>query len=169
MKDRTKFIIASILYIIWTFAVIRYAAASPAEDFKKYAFRAQVLEVLYGVPASVQLAQSFCETNHGRADTIGTLYNNWFSIMDFNTDYWELGSGPAMNWNKTRSENWRRYSYPLISWIDHAYFLWLYNPKYRYKDFLFWCDNPVRYGRRGYWRKIKKTILKYNLQKYDIF
>lgn len=169
MKDSTKFIIASILYLISIIGVITYASANTANEFKKYAFRAQVLEVIYGVPTSVQLAQSYCETHNGRADTIGTIYNNWFSIMDFKGDYWVFGNGRALNWNKTRSHIWRRYSFPIISWIDHAYFLWLHNPKYRYKDFLFWCDNPVRYGRRGYWKKIKKTILENNLQKYDVF
>jgi len=168
-KIEMKFIIISIVWLVLQFIIISAATATPAEEFKKYALRAQLLEIVYGVPASIQLAQSYCETRHGKADPIGTVYNNWFAIMDFKSDYWEYGSGEALNWNKTKYYIWRRYSSPLISWIDHAYFLYLHNPEHRYKPYIYWIKYPVKYGRSGYWIKIQRTILKYNLQKYDIY
>jgi hypothetical protein len=145
------------------------ATSGFSQDFDKYIRIAQVIELFSGVPTSIQLSQGWNETAFGRADTIGTLYNNVFSIMDFDGDYWEFGNGRALGCWGRRSYVWRRYFHPLISWIDHAYFLMVHAPNHCGRDWRFWCDNPVRYGRRGYWKKIKKTIIQYKLNRFDIY
>lgn len=138
------------------------------KDFKRYAPLAQFIQLFSGIPASVQLAQAFCETSFGRADTLGTLYYNVFAIKDFPGDYWEGGNGPMMDCYGIKSADWRRYVHPLISWLDHAYFLKTMNPNHCLKPWEYWCRNPVRYGSPGYWDKIAKTIKHYRLYKYDI-
>ena len=184
MTTSKKFIISSILFIIWNCLVISYANAGTNNDFKSHALQAQVIQLFSGVPASVQLAHAYCETNFGARDTIGFFdkklnriryldtigyhYNNIFSIMDFENDYWKLGFGFAFNWDATKRYKWRRYAHPLISWIDHAYFFMTHNPTHLYRPWEYWCDNPVKYGKKGYWVKIKKTIIKYNLQRFDL-
>jgi len=156
------------LFLILQVFIIRSAKANQITDFDSHAPLAKVIQLFSGVPASVQLAQAYCETNFGRADTIGTMYNNVFAIMDFEGDYWEFGNGPALGcWGK-RTYIWRRYAHPTLSWIDHAYFFMVHNPSHLHKPWSYWCANPVRYGRRGYWNKIRKTIIEFGLDRYDL-
>ena len=167
--------------------ILLIATNCHAQNFENYAFQAQVIEVFFGVPASIQLAQGYCETNFGapdpggklctingkkvlvHSDTIGNHFNNIFAIMDFEGDYWTFGNGKAFGCWFKRRYTWRKYQHQLLSWLDHAYYLILHNPDHWHKPWQYWCNNPVKYGRQGYWKKIKSTITKYNLGKYDVF
>lgn len=168
--------------LLFTLIPLLCFANSCPSNFDKWASTAKVLQVITGVPASVQLAQAYCETNFGAKDTIGYsresgersyrdtvgyYFNNHFAIMDFKNDYWEFGNNSANGCWGLRRYCWRWYIHPIVSWIDHAYFLWLHNPKHRHKSWQYWCNNPVRYGRKGYWGKIRRTIVRYNLYQYD--
>ena len=172
------------LFLILQVFIIRSAKANQITDFDRHAPLAKVIQLFSGVPASVQLAQAYCETNFGARDTIGFFdkklnriryldtigyhYSNIFAIMDFEGDYWEFGSKPALGcWGK-RTYIWRRYAHPTLSWIDHAYFFMVHNPSHLHKPWWYWCANPVRYGRRGYWNKIRKTIIEFGLDRYDL-
>ena len=170
MTDKQKFIIASILYLLSNILIISYAQANAKDDFKAHALQAQVIELFTGVPASIQLAQAYCETNFGAAKVIGTEFNNVFAIMDFDGDYWEFGNGQALGCWGRKMYTWRRYVHPIISWIDHAYFFTVHAKQQLGKPWHFWCDYPPKYSsHRKYWSKIRKTIIKYNLNKYDIY
>lgn len=134
-------------------------------DFDKYAPLAQAVEFCTGIPASVQLSQAYCETRFGIADTIGTLYNNIFSIMDLEGDEWEGENGPHMDCCSSRNFIWRKYGSHLHSWLDYAQYMQRHH-SHRFKT-------PVHtwkgYGRKIYWKVINKTINEFNLRKYDLW
>ena len=164
-----KTIIASILFIIWNILVISYAQAATEDDFKAHALQAKVIHLLTGVPASIQLAQAYCETNFGKAEGIGTDLNNVFAIMDFPNDYWEFGNKKLLGAYGRYIYTWRDYIHPIVSWIDHAYFFTVHAKFQLCKNWQFWCSNPPRYsGHPDYWSKIKRTIIKYKLYNHDI-
>jgi hypothetical protein len=167
-KIEVKSYAIGVLFLIFQICLIRYAQAATNDDFKSHATQAKVIQIFTGVPASIQLAQAFCETNFGRADTIGNIYNNVFAIMDFDFDYWEGHNGKALGCWGRKSHTWRRYFHPLVSWLDHAYFFHVHAPNHIGKDWQYWCSNPPKYsGYSKYWAKIKRTIIKYKLYEYD--
>lgn len=168
MTDSQKFILAFTLYLLSNILIISYAQAATKDDFKAHALQAQVIEYLTAVPASIQLAQAYCETNFGSAPVIGTEFNNVFAIMDFPNDYWTWGNGKALGcWGRT-VYTWRRYPHPIVSWLDHAYFLTLHAKSQLNRPWWFWCDFPPKYsGNKNYWPKIRQTIIKYKLYEYD--
>lgn len=165
MKNKILVVLLTLLLAIPT------AKSSPTikQYFGIYEQQAKWLYLFFGTPPSVQLAQAYCETKFGSPESgkIGYHFNNVFSIMDFENDYWIFGSDTAKGaWGKV-TYTWRVYPSRLIAWIDHAVFMWLYYPRHRFKPWQYWRDNPVKYGMKGYWKKIAKTIEEFELYKYD--
>jgi hypothetical protein len=184
----------SILFLLLLIATISHAAPDHQEgaayiseyekEIPKHVFLAQCIELFTGLPASIQLAQAFCETGFGRPDTVGFFdkklgrvrymdtigyhYSNIFSIMDFEGDYWKFGNNKALNWDGTKTYTWRWYLHPVFSWFDHAYYMQVHHSGHCFKPWSYWIVNPVRYGHKGYWKTISKTIQKYRLDKYDL-
>lgn len=167
-------------YFILLVIFLSKAQAGTDDVFQRHVLKAQILQYITGVPASIQLAQGWCETGFGRPDTIGyerdsvvryrdTVgyhFCNVFAIMDFPGDYYTGPSATAMGCYHRTTYTWRVYIHPIFSWIDHAYFLWLHNPSRRGKPWNYWIG--AKYGvRPEYWQKIKHTIEKYELYKYD--
>ena len=156
------------ILIIFNFCLILQLNAAPKDDIKAHVLQAQIIHLFSGVPASIQLAQAYCETKFGQAQGIGTDLNNVFAIMDFPNDYWEFGNKKLLGAYGRNTYTWRDYIHPIISWIDHAYFFTVHAKKQLGKDWKFWCSNPPKYSNhKDYWPKIKRTILKYKLYQYD--
>lgn len=165
ISDFKKGILYCILFIIFQIALIRVASGQN-NDFERWAPMAKVIHFCTGIPASVQLAQAFNETNFGRADTIGKMYNNVFAIMDFENDYWVFHSAPALGCWGRHTYQWRVYFHPIISWIDHAIFMRVHNAHLIGKSWKQWMSAKYS-GWNKYWGRIEDIILKYKLYKYD--
>lgn len=144
------------------------AFAGPKEDFEALAPFARKCEFWFGVPASIQLAQAFSETNFGRADTIGTLYNNWFAIMAIEGDGWNGPKGKMLGAYKKRVFVWRAYWLPIFSWLDYLLFMHEHASRLLYKPSKAWIADPPKYGASHYWQRIRRNIQRYDLTQYDV-
>lgn len=157
-----------ILLGVFMLFAVQSRAQYPVPEFEQYAWCAQVLFFIDGVPPSVRLAQAFCETNFGKADTIGTIYNNWFSIKDYPEDSWKGKSGPMMDCFGISVCIWRWYVTPLQCWLDHSrYMRENAPPGHAFNDWIYWVTHPMKYGWDKYWQRISNTIKIYKLYKYD--
>lgn len=156
------------------------AKLPPTEFFKKYADYAMKTQNLFGVPASVTLAQAALESGWG-GSSLTVMANNFFGIKDFPNDEWhaenyaistgEYGSSGYY----TIVAKFRKYKSPLDSFNDHASFL-LKNSNYKklfaldIKDYKGWCNGLKAAGYAtapNYGTTLITMIEKYGLTKYD--
>lgn len=140
----------------------------PESLFEVYAPVARAFQAWKGVPASIQLAQAYQETKFGQADTIGTIYCNWFAVMAIDGDGWQGRSGPMLGCYKRKIYHWRWYSHPLECWQDYIRHMAKYGKRNLWQPWTAWVADPPRYAGSGYWDKIRATIEKYELWRYDL-
>lgn len=136
-------------------------------DFEVFAPLAKLVYLTNGIPPSIQLAQAFCETGFGRADTIGKMYNNVFSIMDCLGDDWTGDNGPMTEVDGKTTYLWRKYPNRLSSLLDYIAFIKKHQDGHLWQPWEYWIQNPIKYGNSKYWTKIGRTIEKYKLYQYD--
>lgn len=140
----------------------------PESLFKVYAPVARAFQVWKGVPASIQLAQAYQETKFGQADTIGTIYCNWFAVMAIDGDDWQGRSGAMLGCYKRKIYRWRWYNNPLECWQDYIRHMTKHGKRNLWQPWTVWVANPPRYASSGYWDRIRATIEKYELWRYDL-
>ena len=141
---------------------------TPEQHFEDHATWAQIVQRFTGIPASVQLAQAFNETYFGQADTLGRDYNNVFAVMDLPLDNWHGPSGPMLGAYKRRVYTWRIYPTRLHGWLDYTQIVKQNAPVDHFgQPWTYWVENPIHYGDRNYWKKVRRTIERYGLEKYD--
>lgn len=136
--------------------------------FNQHATKAKIVYFFTGIPPSIQLAQAFNETGIGSsiAGPIVNECNNVFAIRYYPGQGWTI-YGLALDAYKTKKFKWRKYPSKLISWLDYAVFMLIHGKRNLWRSWRHWIDNPVKYGGRGYWQRVERTILKYKLYKYD--
>lgn len=148
--------------------------------FKKYANSAMEAQNLYGIPASITLAQGALESSWGQSG-LTVKANNFFGIKDFPNDYWVGEQYVAMTKEQATvgyyslKQPFRKYKTPADSFADHARFLLTYD---RYKplfsldvnDYEGWAKGLKSAGYATdnlYPSKLINMIKMYNLTQYD--
>lgn len=132
------------------------------EYIQKHLFKAKILEILTGIPTSLQLAQSLVETGGGKS-YIAKHSNNHFGIKYFPN---------AISYTNTffidrRQVKWRSYINTWHSFIDHALFLSHHYPQLRYQS-VTTCNQLKGYGgKANYWSYINSLIHRKKLHQYD--
>lgn len=132
------------------------------EYIQKHLFKAKILEILTGIPTSLQLAQSLVETGGGQS-YIAKHSNNHFGIKYF---------PGAKSFTQTffidrRQVKWRSYVNTWHSYIDHALFLCNHYPQLRYQSVTS-CNQLKGYGgKANYWLYIHSLIHRKKLNQYD--
>ncbi len=146
--------------------------------FDKYANYAMQTQNLFGVPASVTLAQAALESGWGESGLTKNA-NNFFGIKvskgwtgeSYNTMTGEVFNGQSVMINS----NFRKYKTPLDSFNDHAIFL-IKNSNYKNLfaldlfDYKGWCNGLKAAGyatATNYAQTLITMIEKYDLTKYD--
>lgn len=142
------------------------------EDFyRRYAPLAMEQQRLFGIPASVTLAQMAIESSAG-SSTLAIKGNNYFGVKGYD---WERQGRPVMYLNDDHEhEPFRVYGSVKESVTDHSRVLM--GDRYRKchslspTDYKGWADGLHKAGYAtdpGYASKIIKEIEYYNLQNYD--
>ena len=149
---------------------VQFQIANTGEYINTFAAIAQEEMRIYGIPASITLAQGILESGSGKGKlTLKT--NNHFGIkchvgwdgdFDFHDD-------------DTQGECFRKYNHPLHSFRDHSIFLtsrsryaFLFN--YRKGDYKKWAHGLQKAGYatdRKYSQKLISIIERYRLNMYD--
>jgi flagellum-specific peptidoglycan hydrolase FlgJ len=154
-----KKVLAILLVLFFTPALISFDTYNHYDSYiEKYLPIAERYESECGIPVSIQIAQAIAESGGGKSN-IGKVANNHFGIMAFS------------NWRgkvyKSTSGNWRKYDSVEDSYSDHAEFLYEHYQHAVGKPASYWIKNCGGYGSKGYWLKLNKVILMYDLYKYD--
>lgn len=146
-----------------------------SEFISSYKWDAIATHILYGVPASITLAQGIIESNSGNSGLTKTA-NNFFGIKAGND--WK---GATVNYNtqefinnqyQTINDKFRSYASPYQSFKDHAMFL--QKPRYlsalntrNYADFATELKQDGYATAPDYAKVLTDTINKYDLSRYD--
>jgi LysM repeat protein len=136
-------------------------------DHKEYAIKEMQL---YGIPASITLAQACLESMDGRSD-LATKANNHFGIKCSN---W---NGPGfIQDDDTKDECFRKYNSIIESYTDHSEFLKT-RPRYEHlfnldkTDYKGWAKGLKKAGYAtdpSYADRLIKIIEDYELHQYDL-
>ena len=135
----------------------------------KYAPIAQQEMRLYGIPASITLAQGILESNSGKSQ-LTSQSNNHFGIK---CNGWQ--GQKVYHDDDRRDECFRAYSRPHYSFRDHSLFLFQ-RSRYRFlfdydmDDYRSWAKGLKKAGYatdRRYPNKLIKLIKDFNLDQYD--
>jgi len=135
----------------------------------KYAPIAQQEMRLYGIPASITLAQGILESNSGKSQ-LTRQSNNHFGIK---CNGWQ--GQKVYHDDDRRDECFRAYSRPHYSFRDHSLFLFQ-RSRYRFlfdydmDDYRSWAKGLKKAGYatdRRYPNKLIKLIKDFNLDQYD--
>jgi flagellum-specific peptidoglycan hydrolase FlgJ len=149
---------------------MEFPIASIDDYIETFADIAQSEMKVYGIPASITLAQGILESGFGRgALTLKT--NNHFGIKCHTG--WD---GPyALHDDDEKGECFRKYNHPMYSFRDHSLFLTTrsrYAPLFRLKpdDYKGWAHGLKEAGYatdRKYPHKLISFIERYKLYEYD--
>ena len=135
----------------------------------RYADIAQQEMRLYGIPASITLAQGILESNSGKS-RLTTRSNNHFGIK---CNGWK--GEKVYHDDDAKDECFRAYSRPHYSFRDHSLFLFQ-RSRYRFlfdhdmDDYRSWAKGLKKAGYatdRRYPNKLIKLIKDYNLDRFD--
>lgn len=141
------------------------------EFINKYKFIAIWQQILFGIPASVTLAQAIIESNTG-SSTLSIRANNFFGIKAYSNP----DNLPVFYANDDlASEPFRAYLSPKASFKDHSKFL-VTNPRYNDlfldQNYVNWANGLQLYGyatNPSYASTIKSVIETNNLQRFDFW
>jgi len=131
---------------------------------------AKLVQIQYGVPSSIVLAQGILESGGGKSK-LSKAANNHFGISYYNSDYFGKSCG---QWVKIspKGRAWRAYPTTLDCYLDLGRF-YHSRPTCQWpfwsKDWSLWADvlEVCKYGDRGYGQMLKKIILGMELWKLD--
>lgn len=169
LGDRAKDIVGNSSLKVWS--AKDYDGFSDEKDYiAAFSVPAMHEMKLYGVPASITLAQGILETNAGRSKLVRES-NNHFGIKCH--DNWK-GESVAHD-DDAAGECFRKYKNPLASYRDHSQFL-TSRPRYsslfelKATDYKEWAHGLRAAGYatdKSYADKLIKIIEKHNLAQYD--
>lgn len=119
---------------------------------------AKICEIVFGIPASVQIAQGIIESGGGQS-YIGKEANNHFGMKHYSKDcsYITTESGTK----------WKAFSTVFFGYWVHAKFLSEHYTSGCHKSAAYWA-NFKGYGGFAYWKHIHKIIKQQKLEKYDL-
>lgn len=148
----------------------KFPISSTEEYIRTFAAIAQHEMRVYGIPASITLAQGILESGSGRGElTLKTnnhfgikCHTGWQGDFDFHDD-------------DAQGECFRKYNHPMFSFRDHSLFLttrsrygFLFD--YRVDDYKKWAHGLRQAGYatdRKYPQKLISLIERYGLDQYD--
>ncbi len=169
-----KKIILGLYLIGWLSAISSFAQEQQSDAVLKYIARYKTIAMeemkLYGIPASITLAQGILESNAGRS-SLAVNGNNHFGIKCHNMWYGKT----LIQDDDTKDECFRKYDTPEESFRDHSEFLknrerysFLFN--YSPTDYKSWSYGLKQAGyatNPKYPELLIKNIDLYELYKYD--
>jgi flagellum-specific peptidoglycan hydrolase FlgJ len=127
---------------------------------KEWAPAAMKIDNECGIPASIQLAQAWYESNGGISD-VGKASNNHFGIKAF-------PSWKGLVYTTKKGTKYRAYQTGLESWDDHAIFLHKHYIKAVGQDWKHWVKWCRGYGGGAeYWKVLGNIIEQNKLYLYD--
>lgn len=150
----------------------------PSQYIGKYAKYAMISQYIYGIPASIILAQSILESGWGGSG-LSTIGNAFFGIKADNSWKGKVYNGATHEfYNGTRIElidGFRAYKNPLASFRDHAKFL-KENNRYQslfnieetnYTDWAIGLKSAGYATSPTYSQKLISLVEQYDLNKFD--
>jgi hypothetical protein len=147
-------------YIIF---IILALSSVPETSYKEYCrsnlLAAKLGQMLYGVPISIQFAQSIAESGGGRS-YIAKSSNNHFGIRYYAKEF----SGDCFT--DRAGQNWRSYCLVFFGYLDHAAFISKHYPNACWGNYTRF-KALSGYGGDKYWRKITKLVQTQKLAIYD--
>lgn len=148
----------------------KFPISSTEEYISTFASMAQHEMRVYGIPASITLAQGILESGSGRGElTLKTnnhfgikCHTGWQGDFDFHDD-------------DAQGECFRKYNHPMFSFRDHSLFLttrsrYAFLFDYRVDDYKKWAHGLRQAGYatdRKYPEKLISLIERYGLDRYD--
>lgn len=148
------------MYYLFFLSLFIRDPKSNDEYICKHLFKAKVLEIFTGIPASVQIAQAIVESGGGKS-YIAVNSNNHFGIK-----YYSNYKGSYFT--DRNNVKWRKYTNTWHSYIDHALFMMKHYPQLRYNPVTN-CNQLKGYSKKAkYWQYIHNYIKRKKIDKYDL-